>query len=384
MAEEPPGGGDRTEAPTPKRLADAARDGDRLQSRELAVALVVAAGLGLILLLAGILMEAMGTMLREGLRFDRADLEQPALAARLVRLLWPLGWPFALLLGVTLVATLAAPALLGSLAPSWKALNFKANRISPIAGFKRMFGLHGLAELAKSIAKVLLVGGVGLWVLLAAWPELSQLGMRGPHSAAQALGDVFARLIWVMLGALALIALIDVPLSYFQRMKRLKMSHQEIRDEHKESEGSPEMKMARRARAYAILSQSARKGVAEAQLVLVNPSHFAVALRYQPGSDAAPVVVARGADTLAFAIRTLADGAQVPVLQLPALTRAIYFTSREGQMIDERLYLAVATIIAFVMRLDAAMRRQPGAMATLPAVHIPDDLRFDGEGRREQ
>jgi flagellar biosynthesis protein FlhB len=386
MADAP--AGEQTEDPTPKRLADAKRDGDRLQSKELAVAMVMAGGIAFMVFASDWLMQGLRNTLQTGLQIDRAALEEGGLGKHVAALILPLLLPFSLILGATWLAALAGPALLGGLSPSSKALAFKGSRISPIAGMKRIFGVQGLIELVKSLLKVALIGGIGIWFLIDSWAQLIMLAGMATPAAAQHLGAIFAQLMWLMLGGLILIALIDVPLSHAQRQNRLKMTRQQVQDEHKESEGSPERKSAQRAAAHAILSRSTRKGVQEAQVVLVNPSHFAVALRYRPGEDAAPIVVARGSDHRAFAIRDLATGSSVPVLSYPQLTRAIYFTAREGQVIDERLFVAVATLLAFIFRLDAmaaqAMRKGGAASRpVLPSINVPHDLRFAADGSAE-
>ena len=179
--------------------------------------------------------------------------------------------------------------------------------------------------------------------------------------------------------ALALIAAIDVPAQLYQRLQRLKMTKQEAKDEHKQTEGSPELKAAIRRRQHEVARNSARGAIAEATVVLTNPTHFAVALRYRPGVDAAPTVVARGRGVTAEAIRELAAEHQVPLLSYPQLTRALYYTSRVGHAIREDLYMAVATVLAFVFNLDAAM----AASGRQPPVEVPRALRFDTSGRPE-
>jgi len=181
-----------------------------------------------------------------------------------------------------------------------------------------------------------------------------------------------------MAGALGLIALIDVPAQKLQRTRRLRMSKQEIKDEHKQSEGSPEVKGHLRAKQREIAKGSVRKAMAEATVVLTNPTHFAVALRYKQGADAAPIVVARGRGITAEAIRELASEQNVPMLSYPELTRAIYYTSRAGHFVREDLYLAVATVLAFVFNLDAAR----AAGHAPPTIAVPPEARFDADGRR--
>ena len=179
--------------------------------------------------------------------------------------------------------------------------------------------------------------------------------------------------------ALAGIAMIDVPAQFLQRIKRLRMTRDEIKEEHKQTEGSPEAKAAVRRRQREVARASARGAIAEATVVLTNPTHFAVALRYRPNEDAAPIVVARGRGATAEAIRELAGEHNVPLLSYPQLTRALYYTSRTGQVIREDLYLAVATILAFVFNLETAL----ATGTPQPAVEVPVGARFDAGGRPE-
>jgi flagellar biosynthetic protein FlhB len=205
------------------------------------------------------------------------------------------------------------------------------------------------------------------------------LGRQDIVPALAELGGTFVFAVLVMALALALIAGLDIPAQIFQRSGRLRMTKQEVKDEHKQTEGSPEMRAAQRRRQAEVLRGSARTAVTEATVVLTNPTHFAVALRYRPGYDAAPIVVARGRGATAEAIRDLARESEVPVLSYPQLARAIYFTARAGQVIREDLYIAVATILAFVFNLDRAMAEG----VSQPSVEVPPEARFNEEGRRE-
>jgi flagellar biosynthesis protein FlhB len=202
----------------------------------------------------------------------------------------------------------------------------------------------------------------------------------GRQDLALAIGEIggdFTHAVLVMAVALAVIAGFDLPMQLMQRAARLRMTKQQVRDEHKETEGSPEMKGHIKSRQRQLLSNSARKAIREASVVLTNPTHFAVALRYRPGFDAAPVVLAKGKDEVAAAIRELAGENAVPMLNYPQLTRALYFTSRAGEIIREDLYIAVATVLAFVFNLDRAMA--DGIVQ--PQVDVPAAARFDEHGR---
>ena len=369
----------KTEQPTAKKLADSAREGDVLMSRELATALMMLAAAGWIVAAGGWFVQSAGDLVRRGLTLTAADVADFAPAEALMRngveILLPLASLFALAIG----AAIAGPAMLGSMGWRGKALHFKGNRINPLSGLKRMFGMQGATELGKAIAKVLLLGTIGYWLVASSLPAIMTMARVDLIAAIGLAGKAIGHAMLTLAGGLVVIALIDVPVQWFQRNKRLMMSKQEIKEEMRQSDGAPELKQAQRQRAHEILSGSARKAVSEASVVLNNPTHFSVALRYRPGTDAAPVVVARGRGDVALSIRELARTANVPMLEYPQLTRAIYFTARAGRVIPEELFIAVATVLAFVFQLE---RAAADGLAQ-PAVDIPPSHRFDPEGRRQ-
>ena len=369
----------KTEQPTAKKLADSAREGDVLMSRELATALMMLAAAGWIVAAGGWFVQSAGDLVRRGLTLTAADVADFAPAEALMRngveILLPLASLFALALG----AAVAGPAMLGSMGWRGKALHFKGNRINPLSGLKRMFGMQGATELGKALAKVLLLGTIGYWLVTSTLPAIMTMASTDLIAAIGLAGKAIGHAMLTLAGGLVVIALIDVPVQWFQRNKRLMMSKQEIKEEMRQSEGAPELKQAQRQRAHEVLSGSARKAVSEATVVLTNPTHFSVALRYRPGEDAAPVVVARGRGDVALSIRELARAASVPMLEYPQLTRAIYFTARAGRVIPEELFVAVATVLAFVFQLERAVADG----LTQPAVDVPPSHHFDPEGRRQ-
>ena len=369
----------KTEQPTPKKLADSAREGDVLMSRELATALMMLAAAGWIVAAGGWFVQSAGDLLRRGLTLTASDVADFAPAEALMRngteILLPLASLFALALG----AAVAGPALLGSFGWRGKALHFKGNRMNPMTGLKRMFGLQGATELGKALAKVLLLGTIGYWLVKGSLPAIMTMATTDLLAAIGLAGQAIGHAMLVLAGGLVVIALIDVPVQWLQRNKRLMMSKQEIKEEMRQSDGAPELKQAQRQRAHDILSGSARKAVSDATVVLTNPTHFSVALRYRPGVDAAPVVVARGRGDVALSIRELARGANVPLLEYPQLTRAIYFTARAGRIIPDELFVAVATVLAFVFQLERMVAEGHGQ----PVVDVPPTHRFDPDGRRQ-
>jgi flagellar biosynthesis protein FlhB len=364
--------------PTAKRKADAARDGDVLISKELPTAMMMTLAAAWLYLAGSWFFRGSLDLVKSGLALSAADHREFAPAENAGRIALEIGLPFASLMLLTLLIAIVSPALIGSLGWRSKSMAFKGNRMNPLSGLKRMFGLQGGIELAKAIAKVLVLGGIGYWVMQSELPAIMGLAAVDLNRATARAGEAIASGFLALSFGLLLIAGVDVPVQILQRRKRLMMTDQELKDELKQSEGSPEMKAARRARQQEMLTGSARKAVTEATVILTNPTHFAVALRYRPGIDFAPMVAARGRDEVALAIKALAKEQGVPTLEYPQLTRAIYFTARAGRTISEDLYVAVAAILAFVFQLERALA--DGVQQ--PSVDVPEDKRFDENGRK--
>jgi len=367
--------GEKTLAPTEKRKRDAAKQGDVLRSRELATAAAMLAGAAWLKFAGPWLLKGLLGSLDAGLTFDRAAILDFA-PGRLALGMGLAVFPPVLVLGLAVCAASLASQL-GFGEGRWLASNLapKASRLNPLSGLKRMFGLQGLVELGKSLAKAGLLGVI-CWV----WarhhlPDLIDLG-RAPLSAQLATGwDALTGLLFALSFGLVLIAGIDFPIQFVRRFMRLRMSNQEMRDEHKETEGSPEKKAAIRGRQRQLAMGSLQKAMREAQFVITNPTHFSVALVYDPARAGAPIVVAKGRGEKALAMRELARELEVPLLEYPALARSVYFTTRENQVIREELYAAVAGVLGFVM----ALKR--GEARALPQVVVPLELRYDPDGK---
>lgn len=376
MAEETPG--EKTFAPTQKRREDAAKNGDVLRSRELAT--LAATGTGALALWAfgAWISEGLAAIARAGFVFDRRALDgfTPGMAmgdAMFAAL------PPVLALGAIVALLTAASQLLLGQDGRWIVGNarFKARRINPLSGFKRILGTQGLIELGKGLVKLALLGGIAWMWAKDRVPELLALGTLPLEAQVARALDAFVSLTGTLLIGLLVIAAIDYPLQRFQRDKRLKMSLQEMRDENKQSEGSPEMKSARRQRQRDLARGGVAKAMKEAQFVIVNPLHFAVALTYDPARAPAPLLLAKGRGETALAMREIAAEEGLPVLEYPQLARAVYFTTRPNQMVREELYVALASLVAFVMALKRGQRPRR------PVVDVPQGLRFDGDGRAE-
>lgn len=372
----------KTEAPTDRRKEEARREGDLLASRELGTAMGGVAG-ALWLFLFG---ETVAARFRDAgasaLAIDHRDLADWNPVGALFAMLGAIAVPLAALGIMVLLAVVAGRALTGGLVFAPKLLAPKVERLDPLKGFARIFGRQGLIELVKSLAKAGLLLGVGAAFLWRDRGLLAGLSAVPLDAAMPALFDRGVLLFLALAAGLLLIAGGDLPVQFVQWLQKLRMTRQELKDEMKQTEGKPEVKAALRRMQHQVLKAANRSAVAEASVVLVNPGHFAVALRYRPGEDPAPVIVARGRGPVALAIRALAAELGVVTLAYPAVARSLYFTGRVGQAIRADLYVAVATILAFVMR----MNERPAdarAWADPPEVEVPPGLRYDSEGRRE-
>lgn len=368
-------GGEKTEAPTPKRKQKAVEEGNVLRSRDLATALVVLTGVAWMILMGPALMAACREVMAASFSFGRGDVEDFSPWRPLAQAGWRLALPLGSLLAISLAAAVVSGAMLGTFGFNASLLAPKGKRLNPASGLKRVFGMAGWIELGKSLLKVVLLGGVGGWMLWKASRATLGLSSSNLPVALDEVGGTFTGLMLAMAVGLVVIAGVDVPIQVLRRLRQMRMTKQEVKDEHKESDGNPEAKAHQRAQARRLMGGGARKAVAEAHVVLTNPTHFAVALRYDRGRDQVPVVVAKGRGATALAIREIAGEAAVPVLEYPMLARAVYYTSREGQEVRDDLYLAIATVLAFVFGLNAAAGGTP-----LPAVDVPPGARFDENG----
>jgi len=367
--------GDKTEAPTAKRRKDAIERGEILKSREFATALIVLAGCGWIAMLGPQMVKACEGLMTASFRFGRADIEDWSPMRPLIQA----GLGFAPTVGglflIAMIAAVLSQAGLGSFRFNGSLLQPKFSRINPASGLKRIVGPTGWIELGKSLLKVALLGSIGAWLM---WKTAQPtLGLSTSSDVAGVVGHLGGTFVWIlftMAGGLVLIAGIDLPIQIVRLLGKLRMTKQEVRDENKETEGSPEAKQHLRQRQREMSRRSVRKAVATADVILTNPTHFSVALRYDRVNDNAPVVVAKGRGITALAIRDVAGDEKIPILEYPALARAVYYTSREGQEIRDDLYPAVATVLAFVFGLNQRAGTMP------PAIEVPTTARFDENG----
>jgi flagellar biosynthetic protein FlhB len=367
-------GQEKTEQPTERRVRESIEQGQILSSKDLIMSVVLLAGTLQFYFIGRAFFNNMIGNFRVGL-----DVSGPFL--RDIPLLAVLGDRFgsAVLYVLLFCIPLALTSVLvqiffGGFHFNLMTLTPKMSRISLFAGMSRMFGMHSIIELGKSIAKVIAIGSVGFWFLMSKLPEIIGLSNLPFESAIENTGDLFLLAMLFLVGAVALLGALDAFIQWRQHTQRLLMSKQELKDEHKQTEGSPEVKGRIRKMQQEIASRGSVAQVEQAQVVIVNPKRFAVALRYDFEDGTAPKVLAMGTDAIALSIREKAEAQGVPVLTIPLLARALYFTSEIGAEIHSDLYRAVATVLSFVF--------QAAPDADLPDVDVPETLRFDGNGRK--
>ncbi|WP_445397128.1 flagellar biosynthesis protein FlhB [Zobellella sp. An-6] len=353
-------GQERTEQPTEQRLRQAREKGQIPRSKELGTAAVLLSAAAGLLMISGPLGRAMSRVFEQNFRVERAALFDPeAMMAALKSSVLSLMWPLLGLFAMVLVAALVGNTLLGGFNFSTQAMMPKLSRMSPLAGIKRMFGLQALVELLKSIAKVVFIATFAIWLL---WGQFENILRLSDETLPAAMIGALELLLWMgLLLCLALLPIvaIDVPFQRWNHNRQLKMTLQEVKDEYKNTEGKPEVKGRIRRLQQEMANRRMMAEVPTADVVVVNPSHYSVALRYdkdKPGS--APVVVAKGLDEIALKIREIAREYEVPVISSPALARAVYHSTKLDKEIPEGLFVAVAQVLAYVFQLNAWRKGQ--------------------------
>ena len=343
---------DRTEQPTEKRLREAREKGDVPRSRELAnVAVLGGTAVALMVLAPGIGMDAQD-WLGGALTVDPATLGKPdRLVTHAVMLVVTLVQAVLPVLAVSLAACLVAPALMSGIRFSGKSLKVDFKRLNPASGLKRIYGKEGFAELLRSLMRVVLVVGTGAMVVFGAFDDLLSMPRMNLNVAINTGLHTAMRALLAMAGSLALIAAIDVPWQRYQHNSKLKMTKQEIRDEMKQTEGNPEIKSRARQVARQLSQRQTMQAVPTADVVVMNPTHYAVALKYDADKMGAPRVVAKGLDEIALMIRDVAGKHRISVIEAPPLARALYRQAKVDQEIPVNLYAAVAQVLSYVYQL---------------------------------
>lgn len=371
---------DRTERATPKRREDARKKGDVPRSRELTMTGVMLSGAGALLLLAEPMGRGLIDAFASGFAIERELLLDDRYLVPAFAEIASKGFLSLLPLAVVLLcAVFLSAAVIGGWSFSLKAAAFKAERLSPLKGIKRIFGANGLNELVKAVAKFSLVAVLAVSWLWYTADDLLALGRQPVDGAIREALQMCAMSLLVVSLGLLLIAAFDVPFQLWQYEKKLRMTRQQVKDEYKETEGRPEVKARVRALQQQIATRRMMEELPTADVVVTNPTHFAVALKYDDATMGAPKVIAKGKDLVAKRIREVAEEHGVPLFSAPPLARVLFRVAEIGEEIPAGLYTAVAQVLAYIYQLNETLK--PGQRRPEPPVPQIDEDEFTGRGR---
>ena len=376
MAED--SGQERTEQPTARRKQQAREKGQVASSRELnTMLMMMVAGLGL-LFYGPIASEGLGKLFKSHLVIERENVFDVTALTRLfdaaiMDAVWILA-PFFVLMTL---AAMAGPILMGGGSFNGEALGFKWDKLNPVTGLKRVFALKGLVELVKALIKFIIIVVVSMAFLYNKVDSYLSLGNEPLNQALQHTGVLLVYAFLAIASALILIALVDVPFQLWDYQQQLRMTFQEIKDENKDTEGNPDVRGRVRRVQREIAQRRMMAEVPKADVIVTNPEHYSVALKYDQSKMAAPVVVAKGTDLIAMQIRTVAREHNVPILEAPPLARALHHTTKLNAEIPAGLYLAVAQVLAYVFKLRTQASTYKNSHHKMDDLPIPDDMQFD-------
>ncbi len=370
--------GEKTEEPTAKKLSDARKKGQIARSKDLGTMFVLVGAAMALLILGDSLVAEMAKMMKRMFSLNRMEvMDVHALFQVVSDSVSSIMVPFLWIHIVVVVAAFVGNTMLGGMSFSWEAMAPKASKLSPLAGFKRMFGVQAYVELIKSILKFFVVFVSAYLLLSSLFDQIINLSTENiPHNFSHAA----SLLLWMFLAlalSIGIIVAIDAPYQVWNHNRQLKMSKQEIKDEMKNSDGSPETKGRIRRAQYEASQRRMMEEVQNSDVVITNPTHYSVALKYDAEAGGAPILVAKGIDEMALHIRTIAKEHGIEIIASPALARSIYYTAEPDEEIPEQLFAAVAQILAFIFQLNAHKKgkgsRPKPVAKNLP---IPDDFRY--------
>ena len=380
MAEEESDSQDKTEEPSARKLEKAAEDGQVLSSKEMFVFTTLIMGLMILTSIPFFLREILSVW-KLFFLFDLNFLENASPMTGIGKMIKQV-IIITLLVGVPLVLTIFVTQMaVGGINFAPKGFHFKSNRINLFSGLKRIFSSKGLVELIKSIFKVGLLGGITYSVIYVNIIDVISLSERNLFDALASLLSHFPKLAISLLIVLGFIALIDFMWQKYQHIEKLKMTHKEVKDESKDTDGNPEVKQKIRRLQNEISNRAstqtaALENVKDASAIITNPTHFAVAIKYVVGEEGAPIILAMGRGMMAEKIIKLAEDSNVTVFQSPLLARALYFTGEIGKEISENLYTAIASVLAYIFKIER------GEDIDYPDFNIPDEMNFDEYGKK--
>jgi len=378
MAED--SGQEKTEDPTPKRLKEAREKGDIPRSKELNTTVLLMVAAAAILVFGAKAISDLGTMMVDNFSLSQEEaFDTKYLFINFGSSAIEALWAVIIFMVVVLVAAFVGPISLSGWNFSAQAIAPKGSRMDPLAGLKRMFSLKSLVELAKAIGKFLIVTGLAVLFLNAVQRELYDLGKMDVFVAMSEAIQLIGWAFLIISLSLIIISLVDVPYVLYESAEKLKMTLQEVKDEMKNTEGKPEVKGRIRQMQREISQRQMMKDVPEADVVITNPTHYSVALKYEDNHRNAPVIVAKGSDFVALKIREIAKENDVPVLSSPPLARALYYSTEIGDEVPTGLFKAVAQVLAYVFQLKRHKQHsaQKPVMPAEKEIEIPTEYRRD-------
>ncbi|MGM0526468.1 MAG: flagellar biosynthesis protein FlhB [Pseudomonadota bacterium] len=369
---------ERTEEPTEKRKQQAREKGQVARSKEMGTAFVLVSAAVAFMWFGEGLYEGMRSVFQQFFVLDRQQAFDPSKMSEAFAIAFgEIITPLLIIFSFILVFTFFGNSWLGGINFSWKAMAPKFSRMNPLNGFKRMFGTQALIELVKGLAKFLVVAVSAFLLLRWQYDNILQISMGQMPNMMENAVDILMWMFLLMCCSIFLIVVIDAPFQLWKHQKDLKMTKQEVKDENKDSEGSPEVKSRIRRLQMEMANRRMMQDVPKADVVVTNPTHYAVALKYDDGGPKAPVLLAKGTDETAAKIREIALEYDIPLIQSPALARSVYHTTEIEQEVPQGLFVAVAQILAYVYQLRMHKKgkaKRPNKPASdLP---IPDDLKY--------
>ena len=370
---------EKTEEPTERRLEKAREEGQFLRSQDTSIAVLLISVAVLVYFFGSIAGENFLRLFNSALRFDSTLISTPGLVLGVLGDLFLRSLVIiAPLLVMTVFLTIVTAFFTGGIGFSIKAFLPKASKLNPLSGLGRMFGVRSLIELSKSLAKLLLISATIIGIVYFVNDQIFFLNLLPAKLAIRSGLDLLIWGILLVTLTLLLVAAIDLPYQIISFKNKLKMTRKELRDEFKETEGRPEVRARIRERQRQVAMNQMMHAISDADVIVTNPNHFAVALSYEPGGTKAPIVLAKGTDFIAATIRSKAADNTIPIFEAPYLARALYFTTDLNQEIPMPLYRAVAEVIAYVYQL--AELRKDGSKPRKPEVKLPDSMLFDESG----
>ena len=376
---------DKTEDATDRHLEKGREDGQVPRSQELAPVAILVSALCALYLFAAHFMERIAEIFIFGFIFDRRIVfsDNPLGVSRYAKMmiegLWLITPLFIFLIIVAILASIA----MGGFNFSLKAVAPKLNKLDPIKGFMtKIISIKALVELLKNTVKASMIAVILFLFFMYFLTDVIRLGSMALEPALEASGEMIIITTLAVACSLILVVAIDVPYQLWEFAKRMRMTKQQVKDEHKDVEGQPEIKAKIKQKQAEMAAQRMLEKVQDADVVITNPQHFSVALNYKPDKDEAPIIVAKGVDSLAFRIREKADEHNVKIFESPSLARALYFTTKLEEHIPEPLYYAIAQVFAYIFGLDSAKRE--GKRNPKPKPTIPKEFRFNADGVLEK